>query len=65
MGLHDCDSHELLTTELQVARFKEGSLLLKTTFKLWLSVLSRWLGSRQFPVWDPEWLRGYYARLES
>ena len=64
MALHDAplsDQNAFLDARSQ---FLASVEMMQSVVTQWLAVMRPWLHAPQLPLWDPEWLRSRYRKLE-
>ena len=64
MALHDAplsDQNAFLDAR---SRFLASVEMMQAVVTQWLAVMRPWLHAPQLPLWDPEWLRSRYRKLE-
>lgn len=64
MALHDAPSGDQKAFAQARNQFLASVDLMQAVVHQWLEVMRPWLSAPQLPLWDPEWLRSRYRRLE-
>ena len=64
MALHDAPSNDQKGFSEARSQFLKSVEMMQSVVSKWLDVMRPWLGAPQLPLWDPEWLRSRYRRLE-
>lgn len=64
MALHDAPSGDQTAFAHARNQFLASVELMQSVVLQWLVVMRPWLRAPQLPLWDPEWLRSRYRRLE-
>jgi len=64
MILHDAPSRDAEAFAEARDSFIASIALMQAVAHQWIAVLRPWLNAPQLPLWDPEWLRSRYRRLE-
>lgn len=65
MALHDAPSADTAAFAAARGEFLASIDLLQAVVAQWLVVMRPWLAAPQLPLWDSEWLRTRYRRLET
>jgi len=64
MALHDAPSGDGTAFAAARGEFDASVAMMQAVVRQWLVVMRPWLTAPQLPLWDPEWLRTRYRRLE-
>ena len=64
MALHDAPSGDQNSFSDARSRFLASVEMMQDVVRQWLEVMQPWLRAPQLPLWDPEWLRSHYRKLE-
>ena len=64
MALHDAPSGDQNFFSDARSRFLASVEMMQAVVSQWLEVMRPWLRASQLPLWDPEWLRSRYRKLE-
>jgi hypothetical protein len=65
MALHDVDSGDNASFAAARQAFMVSIHLMESVVHTWLSAMRPWIAVTQLPLWDPEWLRIRYRRMEA
>ena len=64
MALHDAPLGDQNAFADARSQFLASVEMMQAVVSQWLAVMRPWLRAPQLPLWDPEWLRSRYRRLE-
>ena len=64
MALHDAPLGDQNAFPDARRQFLASVKMMQAVVTQWLAVMRPWLRAPQLPLWDPEWLRSRYRRLE-
>jgi hypothetical protein len=65
MVLHDVNAGDIGAFAAACQAFIDSIHLMQSVVHTWLSVMRPWIAATQLPLWDPEWLRTRYRRMEA
>ena len=65
MALHDAPPNDHNAFSEARSQFLTSVEMMQSVVSKWLEVMRPWLRAPQLPLWDPEWLRSRYRRLEA